>query len=88
MVKCDDCKHSHWEEFDPSPSGISLSAGSMYDWSCGKEGELPEDFDPDGEEDHNCPCFERFTEEELQRMWDEDEAMCRGMSGMDEGRVS
>lgn len=79
MVKCYDCKHSHEEAYDPSPAGISLSAGSMYDWSCNKENELPDEWDPDGKEDHNCPCFEAFTKEELQKMIDDDRAMCEAM---------
>jgi hypothetical protein len=33
-MKCDDCFFSLTSSYDPSPSGVSLSSGSMTDWGC------------------------------------------------------
>ena len=58
---CKTCKHYYEEWFDPSPSGVALSGGSMLDAGCMKEEEL-ERLGINGEvgtdEDHQCPLWE------------------------------
>lgn len=41
---CETCRHLVVDSYDPSPPGISLSPGSITDYSCGNEANVPEEL--------------------------------------------
>lgn len=50
-MKCKDCYFNDVSEYDPSPSGIHLGAGTFQDWSCNH----PDfDFFPEDNDGTNC----------------------------------
>lgn len=55
--KCESCKYSWAESFDPSPHGISLASGQMMDAGCHAEDYLAILPDYDGEWGNTKPCI-------------------------------
>jgi hypothetical protein len=59
---CDNCEYVSVSHYDPSPHGVSLSSGSMVDYGCGKEDELPDDYDFTGD----CPLWEPINQHRVE----------------------
>jgi hypothetical protein len=53
---CNSCGHCNTYSWDPSPSGVGLSAGCYYESECEVDDELPEDCDGMGAE-KECPLW-------------------------------
>ena len=63
MGVCKTCKHSRTDSYDPSPSGIAMSPGTIDEDYCelietGKDENMPDNPDVGMNEDNQCPCWE------------------------------
>jgi hypothetical protein len=63
MGICDTCRFYKSHEYDPSPSGVALSPGTIIEKYCelietGKDENIPDNESVGTNSDNQCPCWQ------------------------------